>query len=47
MTDGNPQAVDDPLDGLSQQRLELGEGIFFGAEVGLAGREKIIAPKHR
>ena len=34
MTDGNPQAVDNALRGLSQQRLELGEGIFFGGKSG-------------
>jgi hypothetical protein len=37
--DGVPEAADGSLGGLSQQRLELGEGILDGVEVWAVGRE--------
>lgn len=36
---GVPEGASGSLGGLAQQRLELGEGLFDGVEVGTVGRE--------
>ena len=37
--DGGPEAIDGPLGGLAQERLEFGEGILDRVEVGTVGRQ--------
>ena len=46
LADGAPEAFDGPLGGLSQKRLEFGEGIFDGIEIGTVGREVEKACAH-